>query len=390
MVNDLNLFVHQRKLIKWPYDYPSLEFIFLIGGYACGKSLADVASIFSIVKRYNGYPVVCAICSTTITLYRKTIWLDLVKWLVMCNIPYRYDKQENVLQIGTVKFLIIPTEQPELIYGPNVSISIFDEIDELPQDKALLAFEAISERTRIPLPDGRKPYMLFTTTAQGLKGVYQITEELREKNMNFAIIRGLTKDNTSLDPAYYQRLWDLYDENERRAYLCGEFVNLSSGRVYPGFDDSKGCIIDDIQPEELDTIHVGQDLNTGFSKATAWIKRNNALICVKDFSFKEIGMAPQILRTAFPTQRILWYPDASSKEIMKGYTDEIRAQDIEVRWGSVNPSIVDRIFLINKGFQTKRLFVNRSCKDLIMGLKTRQYDDKGNPEKGAGEKSPDH
>jgi hypothetical protein len=347
MVNDLSLFVHQRKLIKWPYEYPDLEFIFLLGGYACGKSMADVAAIFSIVKRYNGHQIVCAICSTTITLFRKTIWLDLVKWLVLAKIPYRYDKQENVLQIGTVKFLIIPTEQPESIYGPNVSISIFDEIDELPQSKALLAFEAISERTRIPLPDGRKPYMIFTTTAQGLKGVYQITEELRQKDMNFAIIRGLTKDNTSLDPAYYQRLWNLYDENERRAYLCGEFVNLSAGRVYPGYDEAT-CQIGDIEVKDDDTIYVGQDLNSGYSRAVAIIKRDSKLYAVKDFSFKDIGKAPHILRSAFPTQRILWYPDSSGKEIIKGYVDEVRSQDIELRFGGANPSILDRIFIVNK------------------------------------------
>jgi hypothetical protein len=58
--------------------------------------------------------------------------------------------------------------------------------------------------------------------------------------------------------------------------------------------------------------------------------------------------------------------------------------------GTFNPSVVERIFFVNKLFKTGRMTVDPGCADLDTALKTRQYDDTGKPEKGKGTLSPDH
>ena len=196
----------------------------MIGGYGCGKSSSVVFFIFNICKHYLGKGhVEVGIGVPTITLFDKTIWVDLRKYLEMSKSVYTYNKQEHILTIGNIVFIVINTEEPGRIYGINPMIFICDELDELAQDVAMEAWVAINERTRNMLPDGRKPFMVFTTTAQGYKGTYQIIESLKMQNAElkeqvqageisqerydrihnkWIHIRALTKNNTHLDPDY--------------------------------------------------------------------------------------------------------------------------------------------------------------------------------------------
>jgi hypothetical protein len=385
---DLILNRHQSQLVYSPWHYKDIEFFFLIGGFGCGKSMGDVALILNIARKYNGHPVSVAVCSTTQTLFRKTIWMDLVKILKINNIKYSFNQQDNIFIIGTVYFLVVATENPSNIYGPNVSIVIFDEADELPQDKAILAFVALSERCRVPLPDNRRPFMVTTTTAQGMRGCYQFTESLKEKGVPFIIIRGHTNLNVYLDPAFYERQYALYNEQERRAYLFGEFVNLQSGRVYPEYDESLHTV-DDLEIFPDDEIHVGCDLNIAACCATAIVKRNGILHTVREWQFKNFGRAAEIIRAQYPTNNIILHPDATGKLIISGYLASFEQQGITVKMGNVNPPILERIFLLNKGLALGLVRRCKSCKNLDMAWKTRVYADNQMPEKSKKHPSAD-
>ena len=391
--NDDNIirpFIHQEQIVKAPHLFPDHEWFFLAGGYGCGKSFSIVLCIVDIASRYQGQDVSVGIGSTTITKAIKSIIKDLRVILKRSHSAFEFNKKDNVLTIGTVQFYLIATEQPGDIYAYNLHIFLCDEIDELPQAKVLDAATAIRERTRLTLPDGRIPYMMFFTTVQGYRGLYQLVQNLKETGEKYVMVRGLTRNNTSLSASYVKSLYAIYDDNERLAYLEGRFVNLRAGRVYADFDEST-CVVDDFDADDNDYINIGQDLNAGFSKGVAVIKRDGMLVGHRCWSFQEIGLAPQIMRQSYPPNEIYWFPDASGKEIIKGYRSEVSAQRINLRIGVSNPSIVDRIFYINKLFKTGRLKVCRKQgAALIEALKTRQFNDLGVPEKGAGENAPDH
>ena len=384
-------FEHQEQIVSAPYAFPMITYFILQGGYGCGKSFSIVLIILDIATEYQGYDLVVGLGSTTITLLKKTVMVDLEKILRQTGSRYEFNRQDNILTIGTVKFLLIATEQPDSIYGPNLHICLCDEIDELPEQKAIEVNKALKERTRITLPDGRKPYVMYFSTVHGYRGLYKIEQKLRNSRQLFCVVRGLTKNNTSLDPQYVKDLYAIYDENERLAYLEGQFVNLQAGRVYSDYDEGKcKCKPFEIGAEYV--VQVGQDLNSGFSKAAAVIKKDKRLYIVRGWSFKEVGTAPVTMRTTYPQNEILWYPDCSGKEIIKGYRDDIVNNGIECRIGSSNPRILDRIFYVNKLFRMGLLYVFDcpETEELSEALKIRQFDKNGQPEKGAGEKSPDH
>ena len=389
--NIITPFIHQRQTISAPWACPEVSYFELCGGYGCGKSNTIVFIIIMLSKRYQGQDVTIALCSTTITLLNKTVILELAKLLKKTGSLFDYNQKDNIITIGTVRFLLIATGQPTDIYGPNVNITLCDEIDELPEQKAIEAHKALSERTRITLPDGRKPFIMYFSTVHGYRGLYKVVQELKESHLPNVLVRGLTKNNTNLDPDYVKRLYAIYDEQERLAYLEGRFVNLQSGRVYGNYDEETcKCAPFEILP--TDTIYVGQDLNSGFSKGTAVVKKDKTLYIVRGWSFKEIGGAPALMRQSFPKNQILWFPDCSGKEILKGYKEEIVSNGIECRIGSSNPRILDTVFYVNKLFKMGRLkvFDCRETAEVSEALKVQAYNDMGQPEKGKGEKDPDH
>lgn len=340
---------------------------------------------------YDGQDITVALCSTTMTLLQKTVILDLLKILKKTESTYTFNAKDNILHIGTIRFICIATGQPNEIYGQNVNITLCDEIDELPEMKAIEAHKALSERTRLTLPDGRKPYIMYFSTTHGYRGLYKIIQKLKRDKLAYVLVRGLTKDNTSLSASYVKNLYAIYDEMERLAFLEGRFVNLESGRVYSSFDEAK-CTTEPFDISIDMTIYIGQDLNSGFSKAAAVVKKDKTLYISRAWSFKEIGGAPYIMRSDYPQNQILWFPDCAGKEIIKGYKQEIIDNGIECRLGTSNPRIIDRVFYINKLFKLGKLkvFDTKENDMLIEALKVRAYNELGQPEKGKGEDAPDH
>jgi len=389
--NDITPFRHQKQFTWAPFVYRAVRDFFLIGGYSCGKSFSIVLLILNIVNIYDGNEITIGLGSVTISLFRKTIWVDLERILKMSGSTYSYDRQQNIIRIGTVSFQVIPIENPANIYAYNFCAFICDEIDELPQDKALMAFTAIHERTRVVFPDGRGAFACFATTAQGYKGCYQITEELRKKGKAFILMRGHTADNTSIDKEYLADLESLYNENERQAFLEGKFVNLSTGRVYGDYDGGANvCEAFPIDPNE--TVYIGQDKNKGFCWAVAMVKRGKELFIHSEFNFESLASAPAEMRARYQGNDIRWYPDASAEEIINFYIKEVRQYNIRPMMSPHNPSITERIFVVNKMFKRKLLWVmgGKWTEHLDMALKVRQFDDKGEPAKLRGENAPDH
>lgn len=388
---DITPFIHQQQMVRGPHLLPDVDWFILAGGYGCGKSFSIVLCILDIVRTYNGQNISVGIGSITITLAMKTIMKDLEAILKRSHSIYAFNKKDNVLTIGTVLFYFIAIEQPGDIYAYNLNIFLCDEIDELSQSKVLEANKAIRERTRLMLPDGRIPYIMYFTTVQGYRGLYQVVQTLKQAKQRYLLIRGETRANTSLAKSYVDSLYAIYDENERMAYLEGRFVNLRAGRVYPEFDDST-CMCDPFDIGADYTILVGQDLNSGFSKAAAIVKKDKRLYVVRGWSFQDIGTAPATMRSTYAENEILWYPDCSGKEVLKGYRQEIIDQGISCRIGTANPRIIDRVFYVNKLFRMGLLKVFNCPETRIVSeaLKTRQYNETGQPEKGKGEESPDH
>ena len=386
----LQLWPHQRA-IRWAPWIRKCNYFFDVTGFGSGKSFAIVQLIFTLAERYWDKPVVIAIGSDTITRLRKTVIIDLITQLSILGWAYSFNTTLGLLKIGAMQFMFVPTANPETIYGYTVSAFLIDELDELKQEDALLCFRRVSERTRKPFPDGRPPFQAYFTTSNGYKGTYQIICDLADKKTPYFHVRGETKENLANDPSYYRQLYSNYNEMQRLAWLEGRFVNLTTGKVYYGYDESKNMLKTipfAIEPNDL--IRVGQDFNLGYSCGTATVKRDGKIYVCKLWQFHELGHAAKMIRTDFPNNEIEWYPDATAPEIVTGIAREFRNYGIQIRMGVVNPSVVDRIFFMNYLFEHELMYLFPNCAPLSMALKVRCFDKNGDPEKGDGPEAPDH
>ena len=387
---------HQGALLNAPYDYPSIEFFFMIAGYNAGKSFTIALMILMLAAEYDGYYIRVGIGSTTITLAQKTLLYDVFALLQQAGVDYQYNGSEHIVTIGTTEFVVLAFDQPQLIYAYHFNIFLGDELDESTQEKSLAAYKAIQERTRAPLPatkqlPARGSWSAFLTTAQGYRGTYQIIEEIKERGEPYYIIHARSEDNKTTDPKWLERMKRIYTPIEREVFLEGQFRNITTGRVYYGYDESKNMLKEiPFTIEANDLIRVGQDFNFGYSDGTAIVKREGKLYVCKLWEFHEIGHAAKMIRTDFPNNEIEWYPDATAPEIVTGIAKEFRNYDIQIRMGPINPSVVDRIFFVNHLFEAALLYLFPNCGPLSMALKLRQFNDKGDPEKGKGPTAPDH
>lgn len=339
-------------------------------------------------------PITIGILGVTIKLLKQTVIADLERAFDAGNISYRDNSQAGTITVGQVTFVYLAMQNPDDIYAFNFHCAICDEIDEVPSERVQKIVTAIQERCRVVMPAGkdmpsRDPFIFFSTTAQGLGGTYQLIEYFKEKNLPYIKIRGRTQDNTNLAASQIKLLRGLYTEDEARAYLDGEFVNLSTGRVYPEYD-ARVHVYMPFKVKPTDTIYVGQDFNAGYNAAVEMVERNGKIYVVNIHHWDYVGDAARRLRELYPSNKIIMIPDANGKEIMSGFVEEFEQYNVEIHWNNINPSILERITGINKAFRFGNLFIFQGLKKLEMGLETRDFDDTGKPRKGKGPDALDH
>ena len=306
-----HLLRHQEASINAIRMHPEIPFVFLIGGFGCGKSFTDVQLCLFLYHAYKNSkePITIGILGVTIKLLKQTVIADLERAFDAGNISYRDNSQAGTITVGQVTFVYLAMQNPDDIYAFNFHCAICDEIDEVPSERVQKIVTAIQERCRVVMPAGRDmpsrdPFIFFSTTAQGLGGTYQLIEYFKEKNLPYIKIRGRTQDNTNLAQSQLKLLRGLYTEDEARAYLDGEFVNLSTGRVYPEYD-ARIHVYMPFKVKPTDTIYVGQDFNAGYNAAVEMVERNGKIYVVNIHHWDYVGDAARRLRELYPSNKII-------------------------------------------------------------------------------------
>jgi len=414
---DLRPLPHQRKFIESVFKYPMIDYFFLSAGYGSGKSFTDVMVTLMLISLYQGEHLTFGIGGALIKHLEETVLKDILLALDQAGIAYKHNSQKGLLHVGTLTFVYFSVDRPDTIFGHNLSAVLVDEGGELTDNTRFKeSMIAISERNRVILPNtsavnqwcselkveepqyqdrdkiyrpGRNPFVISTTTAQGLDGVYLFKEYLRETHVPYVEMRAKTSDNPHISAKQLDTLRKLYTPDEARVYLDGEYLLLATGRVYAEYDVSRHKhMVFPIQPNEI--IYAGQDFNLGYHMCVQCVVREDNVFVVGEDHWDSVGDGPRKLREKYPTNQIVFIPDASAREILQGWREEFDEHKIDIIWNTTNPGVTERVLAANKMFRTNHLFVFETCKRLNMSLTMRGYDDTGKPEKGKGIDALDH
>ncbi len=373
-------------------DDTATQILGISAGYGAGKTRALCAKAVMLAAVNQGF--IGCVMEPTGPLIRDIWQTDFEAFLEAYDIPYTFRASplpEYMLHLpgGDTKILCRSFENWSRIIGLNLAWVLADEIDTVTPSIANKAFPKILGRLR----SGNVRQFGAASTPEGFRWMWNTfgSDEAKARPDRH-LIKMRTADNPHLPPDFIERLEANYDPSLLRAYLDGEFVNLTTGQVYDRFDRAKHvtAIVPDISREP---IRVGIDFNVGNMSAVIAVRLGSGLLVIDEIAgAHDTDALAQEIRRRHPQQQVYIYPDASggSRSTNASQTDIqiLESYGMSNQSPRSNPPVRDRVAavqaLLENGKGQVRLQVAQDCKRVIECLELQCYSDKGEPDKDAG------
>jgi phage terminase large subunit len=356
-----------------------------IGGFGSGKSTAGILKTIKIKLENPGKMV--AYYLPTYQLIKDIAFPKFSEILSRIGIKFDLNISDKQFITPYGKIIMRSLENTDLIIGYEVCYSCIDEADVLPTDKMKLAFAKIIARNRLNTKDGlNMTDMVGTPEGFGFAYDYFV----KNTKLNRRLIKVKTSDNSYISQNYIDTLTETYTVAQLQAYLNGEFVNLTSGRVYTNFDRKENHTNRSIAPGDI--LHIGMDFNITNMAAVVHVIDNDVPFAVAEIT-KAYDTAQMIsmINSRYTGHKIIIYPDASgANRTTSGKTDIqlLMEAGYSLRAPNKNPFVRDRVnsmnlrFLNNKG--QRRYFVNTfNCPEYTEALEQISYKN-NEPDKDGG------
>lgn len=373
-------------------DDSTTQILGISAGYGAGKTRALCAKAVMLAAANQGF--IGAVMEPTGPLIRDIWQTDFESFLEAYEIPYTFRASplpEYMLHLpgGDTKILCRSFENWSRIIGLNLAWVLADEIDTVTPAIAAKAFPKILGRLR----SGNVRQFGAASTPEGFRWMWNTfgSDEAKARSDRH-LIKMRSADNPHLPPDFIERLQANYDPSLLRAYLDGEFVNLTTGQVYDRFDRSKH-ITSDLPDISSEPLRVGIDFNVGNMSAVIAVRLGTGLMVIDEISgaHDTDALAQEIVRR-YPHRRIYAYPDASGGNRSTNATQTdiaiLESYGMSNQSPRANPPVRDRVAavqaLLMNGKCQVRLQVASNCKRLIECLELQSYSDKGEPDKDAG------
>ena len=361
-------------------------------GYGAGKTRALCAKAVHLAMANQGF--IGVVMEPTGPLIRDIWQSDFDDFLESYGIPYTFRASplpEYTLHLpgGDTKILCRSFENWQRIIGINGAWILADEIDTVNPAIANKAFPKILGRLR----SGNVRQFAAASTPEGFRWMWQTFASEDGKNReDRRLIRMRTQDNPYLPPDFIERMQANYDPQLLKAYLDGEFVNLTTGQVYDRFDRAKHVAVQmpDISREPL---RIGVDFNVGNMSAVIAIRVGKSLYVVDEVSgAHDTDALAQKIKAHYPDHRIYVYPDASGGNRSTNATQTdiaiLESYGMSNQSPKANPPVRDRVAavqaLLENGKGEVRIQIAASCTKMIQCLELQSYTEKGDPDKDAG------
>jgi phage terminase large subunit len=362
----------------------------LVCGFGAGKTYALVSK--SIILACMNVGHISAIFEPTNVMLRDILIRTMNELLEEWEIPYTFrasplpEYQLSFLE-GTHTILLRTILTYQRLRGQNLCAVGFDEADTVPKKDAEQAMNMALARLR----SGNFQQFYATTTPEGHSWAFDTFK--KNAKADTKLIKAKTADNPYLPEGFIESLEENYPEQLIKAYLNGDFVNLTMGQVYDRFDRNIH-VCNQLPSYDNEILRVGLDFNIQNTNCVVGVRDRDKLVIIDEITkmHDTDAMAKELLRR-YPNQKILVYPDASGGN----RSTNASATDISIleSYGFTNmsprsnPPIKDRVSAVNallkNGKGEVRLAISPCCRTLIECFELQAYDEKtGEPDKQNG------
>jgi hypothetical protein len=358
----------------------------LVAGYGFGKSLLAGKRIISLALENAPFPV--AIVSPTFAMARRTTIPTIQDLLQGKEAQFgkaffwRYNSAFHEFKIRfhgrQAQIMVLSGERPLGLRGPNLAAAILDE--------AFIQEEEVFKQmiSRVRHPDATCRELDLVGTPEGLLGWgYDLCSGKIESNVE--VIHASTRENLALDPDYVKRLEAVLTEKAAKAYIEGQFVNLSEGLVYYAFDPMEHVV--ERQVPQYAEFGAGMDFNVNPMAATVFWRLGSHMHFFAEYELPnaDTEYMCQVLKENHWNQGLREiYPDASGRfrktSSPGGKSDFYYIKDagFQVRAREDNPRRKDRFNAVNGKFKSKdghvSLTISPKCPKLIKYLSTYSHE----------------
>jgi hypothetical protein len=361
-------------------------------GYGAGKTRALCAKAVHLAASNQGF--IGVVMEPTGPLIRDIWQSDFDDFLEAYDIPYTFRASplpEYMLHLpgGDTKILCRSFENWQRIIGINAAWILTDEIDTVAPAIANKAFPKILGRLRA----GNIRQFAAASTPEGFRWMWQTFASEDGKGRNDRrLIKMRTQDNPYLPADFIERLEANYDPQLLKAYLDGEFVNLTTGQVYDRFDRAKHVTAIEA-PSYREPLRIGVDFNVGNMSAVIAYRNGKTLQVFDEISgAHDTDALAQTIKARYPDHRLYVYPDASggNRSTNASQTDIaiLESYGMSNQSPRANPPVRDRVAamqaLMENGKGEIRLHIDHSCHKLIECLELQSYSERGEPDKDGG------
>ncbi len=378
------------------------KFKALVCGFGTGKTWGGCADLCKFAWEWPGvnagyfaptYPMIRDIFFPTM----EEVAAD---WGLEVDI-HESNKEVHLYAGGKYRNTVIcrSMEKPGSIVGFKIGKALVDELDVMPMLKAEHAWRKIIARLR-QKADGLQNGVSVTTTPEGFKFVYQqFVKQLRDKpelRTLYGLVQASTFQNAkNLPDDYISSLMASYPPQLILAYIRGEFVNLASGNVYPGFDRKLNHTPAEIR--EGEALHVGMDFNVLNMHAGISVIRDDLPLTLAELTkVRDTPAMVKLLKDRYLSKghAVTVYPDASgqntsSKNASESDLSILRDAGFIVRVNGSNPAVKDRVnsvdaMLLNAEGARRWLINTDACPVTTECMEQQAWRTNGEPDKSTG------
>ncbi len=366
MSTQVPLLIHQRIALE-----SQAKEVFMLGGIGTGKSHTGALWILNKISSTPKCKILMG-ANTYSQLMNATV-ASLVSVLEQYNIPFKKTlsgSKKRIEIFGSIIYLY-SLENYESIRGIEIDYAYLDEA-------CFAKSEAIQVvRGRLRGKVGTRQ-MLFTSSPNGYNWAYeQFANITKEEAAKRILIKCKTEDNIFLPEDYYPYLVELYgglDNPLAKQELLGEFINLTAGAVYWGFDRNEH--VKDCRLQPAIHTHIGVDFNIDNMNAINCQYIGDVLYVCKETHLSDkdantFALAETLQNDLkhLPYRSII--PDSTGKarKTSSQKSDHEILRDAGFRLEVTNnPAIRDRQNSVNRMFKQGKIVIDPSCKNLISEL----------------------
>jgi hypothetical protein len=380
-------------------------YLLFCAGYGSGKSY--LMGLMAVMDAMHSASCIIGLYEPDYHLIRTVAVPNVEHWLSEMGITYKHNKNEHVIYTsspGIGDFMFKSMDNPDILVGYETYRSHLDELDTLPEEKANQAWSRILGRNRQFPKDVAEENMVWSEQQERMEVINKMRAYSTPEGFKFCyrrwgakdlpghrIIKGKTLENPGLTAAYLEDMKAQYTEEQLRAYMFGEFVNMTSGTVYYAYNRKLHESNEKIKDGE--PLYIGCDFNVNNMAATIYVKRNGGLEWHAVGELHGVRDTPDlidIIRDRYQGHTIIMYPDSTgrSRKTTNASISDIsllRQAGFIIRAKSQNPRVKDRISATNKAFEERRLLINsRLCPMVAQCFEQQAYAKNGEPDKNGG------